>query len=225
MTAPLSKAPPPPLTAEQRAQRLKQRRLVLTAAGVVFVLFAAWQVYEYVASAEQRAEEQVQQGVKSLSPGHYEQAIKEFGQALETNPDSWNAYLQRGIAKQNLEQFDGALDDFQRALSMKPDLLEARVARAEIYRKKGDTRRGVEELTKVIELKPSVDAHYSRGLAYAELGQHQQAITDFTWVIEQLRDTPFAYIARAKSRRSLGDLPGAIADEKTAMTFDRGLVR
>jgi tetratricopeptide (TPR) repeat protein len=225
MAAPLSNAPPSALTAEQRAQRLTQKRLVFTTLGVVFVLVAAWQIYEYVASAAQRAEERVQEGRKSLSPGHYDEAILAFGKALDIDPNSWNAYLQRGVAKQGLSLPDDALSDFQQALLLKPDLLEARTARADIFRQKGNVAGAIEELTKVIELKPTVDAYNSRGLAYAELGQQEKAIADFTWIIGELRDAPFAYFARAKSKRALGDKAGADLDEKTANGFDRGIVR
>jgi tetratricopeptide (TPR) repeat protein len=225
MAVPLSKAPPPPTTAEQREQRVKQKRLVLSTLGVFLVLLAAWQVYEYVASAEQRAEQRVQEGREWLSPGRYEHAIEKFDQALEIDPKSWNAYLQRGIARQGLSLVDGALADFQNALSLRPDLLEARIARADLFRQKGDVARAIDELSKVIELKPAVDAHYSRGLAYAQLGDHEKAISDFTWVIDELRDAPFAYFARAKSKRALGDTAGAYADEKTANSFSRGVVR
>ncbi len=225
MSAPTSKAPPPPLTAELRAQRLIRKRLVISTIGVLFVLLAAWQVYEYVASAPERAELQIQEGQRALTPGRYDQAVKAFGRALETDPNSWNAYLQRGIAKQNLGQLDEALADFQKALLLEPDLFAARAARADIFRQKGDVAHAIEELTKLIELKPSVEAYHSRALAYAQLGEHAKAIPDFTWVIEQQRDAPFAYFARAKSKRAVGDIAGAEADEKTAETFNRGIVR
>jgi len=221
MAAPLSNAPPPPPNAEQRAQRRKQRRLVWGTVAGMLLLVVAWQVYQYIASAPQRAEQQVQAGVRLLSPGHYEDAIVQFGEALEKNPNSWNAYFQRGIAKQNLGSLDAALSDFQVALQLKPDLLDARTARAEIFRQKGDRPHAIEELSAVIAQKPTVEAHNSRGLAYAELGRHAEAIPDFTWVIEELRDAPFAYFARARSKRALGDLEGALQDEATANTFDR----
>ncbi len=224
MAEPLSKAPPPPPTAEQRAQRQKQKRLVLAALGILFALVVAWQVYEYVASAPQRAEALVQEGRMSLSPGHYEQAIEMFGKALEIDANSWNAYLQRGIAQQNLKLFDPALDDFQKALLLKPDLLEARTARGEIFRQKGDLPHAIEELNKVIELKPTVEAHNTRGMAYAELGQHDKAVVDFTWIIDEIRDAPFAYFARARSKRAMGDIAGADADDNAANGFDRGVI-
>lgn len=225
MSAPLSKAPPPPPTAEQRAQRLKQRRLIVSWVAVLLIGGLAWEVYDYYASAAQRAEEQVREAAKLLSPGNYERAMPQLDQALKTDPTSWNAYLQRGLAKQSLEKLDEALSDFDHALALKPDLVEALTGRAEIFRRQGNPQRSLEELNKAIELKPDLTAHYSRGAIYAELGRHDDALAEFTWVIEQSRDAPFAYFARAKSRRALGDEEGALADEKMGNSFNRGVVR
>lgn len=221
MSEPLTKAAPPPLTPEQKAQRRKQRRLVLFTLLGLMLAAGAWQGITYLTSAPERAEALVQAGIKNLSPGRYEQAIVQFGQALDIEPNAWNAYYQRGIAKQNLNVLDDALADYQSALQIKGDLVEARVARAGIYGEKGDHRHAAEELTKIIAQKPTVDAHYRRGDAYAALGQHAEAIEDYTWIINEVRDAPLAYFSRAKSRRALGDLEGATADETTGASFDR----
>ena len=197
-----------------RAQRRTQTRLVVAAVTALVVVLGAWQGYDYVASAPERAEAQVQAGMKLMSPDLYSQAVVQFSEALKTDPNSWNAYLQRGIAKQNLHLLDDALADFQTALRLKPELLAARAALAGVFSDKGDFQHAVEELTKVIDLTPSVDVYSRRGLAYAELGQHERAIADFTWVIEFMRDAPLAYFARAKSKRALGDLEGAASDEQ-----------
>ncbi len=191
-----------------------------TLAGILLA-GAVWQAYEYVDSAPERAEEQVQLGITMLTPGRYEEAVKQFTEALQTSPASWNAYLQRGVARQNLGSLDEALEDYQRALLLKPDLLQARSGRAEIYRLKGDGKSAAEELTKVIELQPTAEAYSRRGLVRAEVGEHKLAIADFTWVIDQLRDAPYAYLGRAKSKRALGDEAGAQEDEKMASTFNR----
>jgi tetratricopeptide (TPR) repeat protein len=187
----------------------------------ILALVGAWQGYQYFNTAPQRAEAKVQAGILNLAPGKYDQAIPFFDEALAIDPNSWNAYLYRGIANQNLGKLDDALGDFQVAAQLKPDLLAAVTARAGIYVDKGDHKRAVEELSKVIQLKPSVDAHYRRGTAYALLGEQQKAIEDFTWVIDEVRDAPYVYFARAKAKRALGDMEGAAIDEQTASTFDR----
>jgi tetratricopeptide (TPR) repeat protein len=206
-----------------RAQRRKQTRLVGGTVSVILLALVVWQGYEYVASAPERAEARVQAGIKFMSPGHYEEAAVQFSEALETDPNSWNGYLQRGLAKQNMSRPDDAMADLQAALRIKPDLPEARAALAGMYGDKGDFPQEIEELTKAIELKPTVDAYSRRALAHAELGQHEAAIADFTWVIDTIRDAPLSYFGRAKSKRALGDLEGASSDEKTAKTFGIGI--
>ena len=206
-----------------RAQRGKQTRLVGGTVSVLLIALVVWQGYEYRASAPERAEARVQAGIKLMSPGHYEEAAVQFSEALETDPNSWNGYLQRGLARQNMSRPDDAIADLQAALRFKPDLQEARAALGGIYGDKGDVPREIEELTKAIALKPTVDAYSRRALAYAELGQHEAAIADFTWVIDTLRDVPLLYFGRAKSKRALGDLEGAISDEKMAKSFGIGI--
>lgn len=225
MSGPLSKAPPPPPSPAVLAQRRRQTRLVVFTLLGMFVLLLAWQIFEYVESAPERAQAKLQEGISLLRPGTYDQAILRFDEALELNPNLWSAYLQRGSAQQNLGKLDEALEDFQKTLVLKPDALEARVASAGIYGDKGNTEQEVEELAKVLELRPDVDAYYRRGTALAKLGRHEEAIKDFTAVIDQTRDAPLAYFARANSRRALGDLDGATEDTAAAQSFDRGKFR
>ena len=141
MSAPLTKAAPQPLTPEQQAQRRKQRKLVAGTVLAFLVAAGAWQGIVYYTSAPERAEEQVNVGLKSMTPGKYEQAVLQFTQALAIDPNSWNAYYQRAIAKQNLGSLDDARADFETALQLKPDLFSAHVELAAIYGTKGEIGR------------------------------------------------------------------------------------
>jgi tetratricopeptide (TPR) repeat protein len=221
MAEPLSKAAPPPPTPAQLAQRRKQLRLVLGTLFGILLLGAAWQGYQYMSSAPERADAKVREGIANLSPGKYERAIPLFDEALAILPSSSGAYYHRGLAKQNLGRLDEALADFERAQQLKPDMVEALTASAGIYALKGDHTKAISELTKLIDLTPNVDARFQRGTTYFAVGQHDKAIEDFTWVIEQQRDAPYAYLGRAKSKRALGDMEGAALDEQAAFTFDR----
>src|SRR4051812_49043094 len=181
MAAPLSKAPPPPPTAEMRAHRRKQSRMVWTTIGILFLAFVAWQAYDYVASTSDRAQLQLQAAIKLITPGRYEEAVAKLTDVIHADPASSNAYLQRGFANQNLGALDKALDDFQKALLLNPNLVQAHTERAEIYRRQGDPKNALQELNKVIEATPTMDAYSTRALMYAELGQHDKAVSDFTW--------------------------------------------
>jgi tetratricopeptide (TPR) repeat protein len=181
-----------------------------------------WQVFNYIAAASERAEAAVQAGIKNLAPNRYQQAVEQFNKALEIDPNSWNAYYRRGIANQYLGNLDAALADYQAAMQLNPNLVEAMTARAGIFADKGEVQRSIDELTKVIDQKPTVEAHYRRGTGYATLKEYDKAIEDFTWVIEEVRDAPYVYFARANSRRAIGDFAGAAADDRLAQSFDRG---
>ncbi len=215
-------APPPPPSAKVRAQRRRQRKLILLTLAGILTAVGTWRTIAYINDAEPRAIAEVTAGRTFLTPGHYAEAVPHFDRAIEIFPNLPDAYYQRAVAHVNLGQTEAAAADFRSALDLKPDLVEASAGLAEIYRQAGDQERAIKELTRTISLKPTVDAYYQRGTAYAELGRHEEAIADYTWVIDKTRDAPFIYFARAKSRRALGDLEGARQDEATALTFERG---
>lgn len=193
--------------------------------AVILIGIGGWQAFVYISSGAERAEAAVQAGIKNLAPGRYQESIQQFNEALAIDPNSWHAFYRRGIANQNLGNLDAAIADYQAAVQLNPNLVEAVTAMAGIFADKGDVQRSVDELTKVIERKPTVEAHYRRGDGYASLKQHDKAIADFTWVIEEMRDAPYVYFARANSKRALGDMEGAAADDRLAESFDRGRQR
>jgi tetratricopeptide (TPR) repeat protein len=53
--------------------------------------------------------------------GRYDEALADFGQALQLNPDYALAYLNRGNVYQNLDQAERAQQDFNRAFSLDPN--------------------------------------------------------------------------------------------------------
>jgi tetratricopeptide (TPR) repeat protein len=51
-------------------------------------------------------------GEKALAFGYYEQAVHDFGKAIERNPLSPLSYLERGVAHFGLGQYDRSLEDY-----------------------------------------------------------------------------------------------------------------
>lgn len=63
-------------------------------------------------------------GEKALTCGYYNQAIQDFGKALELNPTNPLTYLERGVAHFNLGQYDHSLSDYQQYIAQKPVRIE-----------------------------------------------------------------------------------------------------
>lgn len=212
---------PPPVSEDLIAQRRRQKRLVLSTLFGILAAVAIWQGYVYFGAADERKSVQLEAGIALMTPGHYEEAIAELTRAISLDPESSSAYFNRALAHQNLASPEAALADYQEALNLNPNLVDAHTAMAAIYRDRGDAEAALESLNRSIDVEPTVAAYYQRAATLASLSRHEEAIADYTWVIQQMRDAPYVYFARASSRRALGDEFGAKADEETAYSFDR----
>ena len=56
-------------------------------------------------------------GESALAHGHYEQAVQDFGKAIELNPTNPIPYLERGVANFGLGKYDHSLADYQQFTS------------------------------------------------------------------------------------------------------------
>ena len=72
----------------------------------------------------------------------------------------------------------------------------------------GDTQRALEDYGAVIERKPGAAAYYYRGVAYAQLGEYQLALTDLDKAIEIEPAFAEAYLRRGEIYLRLNQ-PGA----------------
>ena len=198
------------------AQKRKQRRLIKRTIGVVALAGTGWYVYDYIASAPERANAQLQAGMQKMQPGAYREAIARFDRAVSIMPRLPEAYLERGIAHHFLGEIEPALADLDKALELNPDLAAAYNERGAIYHERGETQKAIEELGKSIKAQATTDGYYQRGQAYESLGQHQRAIEDYDQAVAQRREAPYVYRARALAKDKLGDTEGAKQDRATA---------
>jgi tetratricopeptide (TPR) repeat protein len=218
--------PPPPvnpvaLSPEVLALRRRQRRLVTTVLAAGVVAAAGVGVFNYIQSAPQRADKEFREGMKSMRPGKYPDAIVHFNRSLEISPQRGDALLQRGIAHLTVGEPDAALADFQAVNDLNPNLAEAHSGIAMVYVGRHDSRHALEELNKSIALEPTIEAYYQRGEVLESQGEHRKAIDDFDLAIAQARDAPYMYRARAMAKSQLGDLDGARADREAAANLER----
>ena len=198
----------------------RQRRLIATAIAVVVGIGASIWTYNFITSAPDRADQEFQAGMKSMSPGKYPDAVTHFTRALSIYNQLPNAYLERGNANRILGDADAAIADFQAAADLNPVLPEAHSGIAMIYLERRDLTKALDHLSKSISLHPTVEAFYQRGQIYESQGQHEKAIADYDRAIAEARDSPYMYLARALAKSNLGDTEGARVDREIARKIE-----
>lgn len=84
------------------------------------------------------ADEYISQGKEFFTAAQYDKAITAYSEALNLNPQSIQAYNNRGIAYCNKMDFDQAISDFSRTIEIDPKFGKAYNNRAVAYMIKGE---------------------------------------------------------------------------------------
>lgn len=75
----------------------------------------------------------------------------------------------------------GAIESFSKAIKYKPDYLEAYGERAQTWIKEDSFNRAIDDYTKLIELKPSGDFYYLRGMSYWKSASDRDTLACADW--------------------------------------------
>ncbi|WP_373544255.1 tetratricopeptide repeat protein [Chamaesiphon sp.] len=119
---------------------------------------------------------------RKYNSGDYRGALADYNRAIKSNPNSANAYYNRGLIKATkLQDERGALADYNRAIQLKPNYDAAYNNRGNLkVDKLQDYQGGLADYNRAIQLKPrNADAFYNRGvLKYTFLKDLNGGITD-----------------------------------------------
>jgi len=148
-----------------------------------------------------------------LRADEYDQAIRDFTQAIRLDPESADAFRGRGIAWRLKRDYDRAIRDFDAVIRLDPDDPIAYFGRGIAHWRKGDYDRAIRDFDTVIRLDPDEpDAYYRRALAHADRGDDGRAIADFTAAIRLGPDEWSRYFERGLAYRRTADEARAMAD-------------
>lgn len=157
-------------------------------------------------------------GIARYDFKQYAEAMTDFNKAIELNHNFASTYYNRGIAKSKLDRHKSAIADFDKAIMLGFNAAEVYCHRAfaNIALEKYDA--AVPDCDKVIALKPDFvkDAYNIRGILRSELGQHDEALADYTEAIRIKPDYAEAYAHRGILKTHLGRINKARSDFQKA---------
>ena len=100
----------------------------------------------------EQSKDQPQSGTTEPSEAEPKKAIVDFTEAIRLNPDSAEAYVNRGVTYAKKKEYDKAIADYTEAIRFKPDDAKAYVNRSLAYNKKGDKAKVSADRSKAKEL-------------------------------------------------------------------------
>ncbi|MHC6203850.1 tetratricopeptide repeat protein, partial [Breznakiellaceae bacterium SP9] len=154
----------------------------------------------------------------------YEQAIRDFTQALKLDQNNAGIYYERGNAYNHKRDYERAIADCTQAIRLDSNYAAAYNGRGVAYVNKGDYDRAIADYTQAIRLDSNLAIPYNnRGLAYKDKGDYDRAIADCTQAIRLDSNYAAAYSNRGNAYYGKGDYDRAIADHTQAIRLDPNL--
>ncbi len=122
---------------------------------------------------------------RSYMSGQLDNAIEQYTQVINLNPDHAEAYYNRGCAYADKGKYDKAIEDCTRAIELDPNVAGYYNTRGNCYNYQGKYDMAIEDYSKAIEFQPNfAPAYGSRGNAHLAKGKYDKAIEDCTRAIE-----------------------------------------
>ena len=151
----------------------------------------------------------------------YEEAITHYTEALELNPQMFEAYNNRGVVYRKRGKPDEALQDYNRAIELDPDNAGAYNNRGFTYLSQNEPTKALQDFSKAIELdRDNAGAYYGRGRAYQVQDEPTKALQDFSKAIELDPDNAGAYYGRGRAYQVQDEPTKALQDFSKAIELD-----
>lgn len=127
----------------------------------------------------QSARKYFKAGEDFLEVHKYQDAITQFTNAIDLDPEYDKAYVARAAAYERLDDYDAAAEDYERALVFEQDDEEVNYLAGRAYFKAGNNGAALAKLNKAIQEKSNyVEAYQERTQVYLELGRYDDALDD-----------------------------------------------
>ncbi len=152
----------------------------------------------------------------------YVDAVNKLNTAILYNPDGFEAYFLRGIAKFSLGDYEGASNDFTKTLDIHRLYTRAYFYRGICYNMLKDYGKAFKDFEKALEIDPfNPDVYMGMGDNRLDVHDYKGAIKDYTEAIKLDKKKYSAYLNRGVALHFLNEDSLAIANIDTAISLKR----
>lgn len=141
------------------------------------------------------------QGMLDLATDSLEEAESRLTAAIALQPDSVQAWYQRGACRLGRKRYREAVEDFSRVLQLDSQRLAAKVSRAVAYQELGLLQDGLQDLTDAIDGGfPETRVYGSRAIIYQRLNNPEAAAKDIETLLRLRPTDAKSWISRGLAR-------------------------
>jgi DNA-binding helix-hairpin-helix protein with protein kinase domain len=182
------------------------------------------------------------QGRAAYKVRKYDEAIANFAQAIQKNPDHSKAYVNRGNSHYNLKEYEAALTDYTHAVKLNPNEVKAFVNRGNVrymlaeYSSDPDKeyKLAIEDYNQALRIdRDEVEAYIRRGIVRSQIAKfsgdsqkdYLRAIDDFNQALKIEYSRPEAFYQRGLVRYQLAQYSSNFEQEykKALEDFNQAL--
>lgn len=152
---------------------------------------------------------------------YYEIALSYSNKATQADSGYFQAYFNKGLIYNKLNRREKALTSFQKCVSLEPNYYEAYYGIAQLMIAQNLYDKALQNLNKVIALKSDYkQAYYLRGVCFAFLKQHAEAISSYNKAQELGLSSELLLTNRAITYGETGNFHKAIIDLDNAIRIN-----
>jgi tetratricopeptide (TPR) repeat protein len=153
---------------------------------------------------------------------NYVNAEKFYRNAKYADPKFIPAYVALALTQLKLNKPEDAMKVCDEAVTKDPNNSDVFYAKSLVSAAKKDFQNAINEITKVILTKPTVNAFMLRASFYVTLGQHHNAINDYSQVIRIDDKDIMAYLNRAYASEQIQNFKAALSDYNKVASLASG---
>jgi len=167
----------------------------------------------------------VRAGLLNAQQHYHQDAVREFGQAVEINPKNVRAYVGLGDSLTQLGRYDEAAAQFRRAIELAPEEPRAHEGLGTLLAEQGRTAEAADAFREAVRLDPKrSSAHFRLGVVSMDLGDLAEAKQHLAEAVRLEPDDAKASYTLGNALLREGDFAQAVPHYRRALELNPNLV-